>query len=782
MQRMLEKGATPQEIEEYATLEGVTPDQVNPRSVGQQIGDYFSEVDDELSGFQKSMREKVVGRQDPEYADLPTYPADQPAWHGAADVLGGVLTDNDKDYAAIIKQELGDRFVGSKRDKNGYEIITYRGDDGEEYVAYINKPGLDLSDVNRELMNALPAAVTGLGIATLGRKLGLGAFGRITTMFGGEATTSGAQDVAAATQGAEFDPVKTLMKMGMAGAGGALFEGLSGPMTRGWRKIFRGKEPVVDSTGSLTPAARQMAVEAGLDPEDMNARLAAALQREMTTAADPTEVGTKIRTGEFGIPSTEGQRTKRPNLLSDEERLRQGNLGPEAQRIMEQFDTSQKSAIDRAVDDSIGMSLAPNQGGRERQTLGTRIQEGVRSAKGVWDAENNRLWGQVKGPLFPDPRYRQQTILDSVKRNLVDKDVFVDNITTPGAVKMMDQLQEFAEGKAISAPHRLLEQAGQNKELGVDEMRRRLWTTYDALEPGTADKRAAGRIYDAYLEWIDDVSDRGAINATPEEIAALKVARGFHRDIKSLFEPRTGGKPNAAAKKLQAVMEDGRTSSAEDVLNALLGAGGPAGGAPKGTVQALRHMRGILSAAGDVGKDTWNDVRLAYWVKLVQDRKAQTLSPRKLRDNIETAFANQKSVLDVLYTPEEQKTMRRLARALDDVVYKPPNPSGSGYEVERALQRQRKPGFLEDQIQWRKRRASLSGNTLNRMFFKFLGDRMPNVAGARDFGGGRLAKRAVDQNVAQIKGSPLIAPAGAIGARELGELEFADDQYPEGVE
>lgn len=781
MQRMLDQGATPQEIEEYARLEGVTPADVNPRSALQQVGDWFSEMDQELTNFQRGARQTVVGRQDPRFKDVPIFPA-KPTGGTGTPVIKGVndaalLTDNDEDYAAIIKGDLekAGRLVGSQRDENGYEIITYRGDDGKEYVAYINKPGLDMADINRELVGAIPAAIAGFGLSALGTKLGLGALGRMTSVGAGEATTAGAQDVAASGRGAKFRPVDTTLKMLLAGGGGALFEGLSRPLTRAARSIFKNKAYVDPATGALTPAGEKAAVAAGLDPADMNARLSSALQATQS-AANPQEAGIAIRTGEFGIPTTKGQRTKRPDLLTEDEQLRRGNFGTEAQNIMRGFDESQRTAIDKAVNESVGMSLAPRQGGREPQTLGTRIQEGAREAKGLWDKEEDRLWG-LTGPLYPDLAYRQSTLYPILNRRLAARGMYPDAVATPQSHQMMKMLEDYANNRVTKPPYEALTQ---DSELSLDEMRRRLFGMMDSAEAGKPDKRVASEIYGAFGEWMDELARQGAMNGTPQEIAALRTAIGFSRDVKGLFSPKAGGKPTPAKARLETVMADPRNSSTTDVLNALVPQSAKAG-TPKGTEQALRHMRGVLHVAGDLGEDTWNDVRLAYWTRLTQDKKGGTLSPRMLRDNIQAALNNQRGVVDILYSEEEQKMMRRLARALDDATYTPPNPSGTSYTLDAIKDKKRKrgTGTVEDMIRLQQRSATFQGDMMKRLIWRFLGKHAPNIGGASDFGAKKLATMNVDQTLTQRPGSRMIAPAGAIGAMELGELEFTDDRYPE---
>lgn len=780
LRSMIEQGATEAETEAYLAQEGTSAEGVRAGGGSTLPGGTRGPLLDAASGV-AGVAEDVVGRiqgkQDPRYKDVPAYPADEPGWHGAAD-LGALFTDNDKDYAAIIKEGLGDKYIGSETDANGYEIITYRGDDGKEYPAYINKPGLDLSDVNRELMAMTPAVGAGTAVNYLMRKLGLPLIPRMVGMGATEAATSGARDVTAANLGADFDPMASSFKMLIAAGGGSLFEGLSGPVTNLWRRLFSDPKMVDAATGALTASGRQAAVAAGLDPETMDTRLAELFQQQLSQSASPREAAAAARTQEFNVPTTRGQRTKSPNDLGMEQEARHGSWGDAAHKIVAEFDASQKSAIDRAVDDVIGLQVAPRQGGRETHTLGTRIQEGSRDARDVWKKEEDRLWNDARTPLQPDPRYVNGTLSPILRDTL--KDMAVTQTNTPTAYQMMDLLQDFTEGKAITAPHRLLAEAGQEGQKNIDQIRRDLFGLMNSAPFGSPDRKAAGKVYDSYLQWIDYLAERGAlVGGTAEDIAALKLARGFTRDVKELFGPRTNGKSNEAAAKITKIMEDTRTSSGEDVVRALFGAGGPTAGAGKGTVQALRHLRAILRAGGEAGQDAWDDVRLAYWMRLVRDRKGSRYSPKMLRNNIEAAFTNQKSVIDAMYTEEEQRLMRRFAAAMEDVDAVDMNPSKTSREMLR--QRNRGQGIIKGAAKVQEGRARLGKDVGQFLFWKLLNRYQPFVGG-QAIGSGKIGRKLTDQTTRPKPSSPVFAPVATWGALEATEGEDPMDMVLEGLQ
>jgi hypothetical protein len=128
-----------------------------------------------------------------------------------------------------------------------------------------------------------------------------------------------------------------------------------------------------------------------------------------------------------------------------------------------------------------------------------------------------------------------------------------------------------------------------------------------------------------------------------------------------------------------------KADSGEGVIQALLGSQGSRS-ANEGTVTALRQAKAALERfGGDGGKQAWDDIRLAYWTRLVTGKNGEVLGPQALTNNLKAAITNQKSVLQTLYAPQEISQIRRLMRAVEVAAYKPPNASGSGYTAAEAI-------------------------------------------------------------------------------------------------
>ena len=91
-------------------------------------------------------------------------------------------------------------------------------------------------------------------------------------------------------------------------------------------------------------------------------------------------------------------------------------------------------------------------------------------------------------------------------------------------------------------------------------------------------------------------------------------------------------------------------------------------------------MKQILDRAPnkEAASNTWNDLRAAYWMRLVQDKKGDMFTPGVMLNNIKNALASQRSVVGVLYSKEELAQIRNFQKGLETITYKDPNPSGSG--------------------------------------------------------------------------------------------------------
>ncbi|MDO8534747.1 MAG: hypothetical protein Q7S17_08415, partial [Xanthobacteraceae bacterium] len=696
MARLVSQGAPNEDINAYLQGEGVTPQQLLDAKQGvlSKVGGVISGA---ASAVGKFASESYYGKVDPKFADVPAFSSTD--YNHVSINQAKLLMPDDAAYGDIIKKSLGSRLVGTEKDVHGAEIITYRDDAGAEKKAYINKPGLDMADVERGVVGAIPYMI-GSGLAA-GAFKGLPLLGRLILQAPVAAGVSIGTDVAAGQMGSKQGV--DLTKAGFAAGGAAVGEAISPAVTSLWRKMVS-KPGMLDETGALSAAGRAEAERMGIAPEmaaTMEGRPAEKFAEAATKARDPGEVAAQFRTGEFDIPTTKGQRTKDPQILQMEVEMRRGLWGDQAKQIMRDFDEGQTSAIGEAVTKRIGGDIAPGAAGREKATIGRGIQQGIQTAKAYMDEAENQLWGAA-GPMFP----REEgfdLLAKRVSTSLQESNIWPK--PNLGAYKssneMLQFLEDYSKGKVTEQVIPLVG-AGRSS-IFLDDARRYLLNIYRGAEPKSADAMAAKAIYNGFNGWIDDLADKALLVGQPDTAAALKTARGFTKDMKELFAPRDpSGKLTPAGRRLDAVFN--KADSPESVVDALIPQ--PSTKLRPGDVEALAHMKDLLVKNG--APEAWDDVRLAYWVKMAQNDKGQILSPKLLQNRIDAAFANQKSAINVLFTEDEQGLMTRLARALDDATWVDPNPSGTSYALQSMKERFQGGSTLKTLLQTQSQREMFS--------------------------------------------------------------------------
>jgi hypothetical protein len=626
-------------------------------------------------------QQDIVGKRDPRYADMPDL-RDALLEEGSTDVtrpmaLSSVLNASDAQLGDIAKNALGDRFISTEKDANDYDVVRYKGKDGQPKVAYINRPGLDVNDIGRAATGALPFLAVGGGVGTLAKAA--------TPLIRGAAQAAGAgatsmvADVAQVPLGSEqgVDLPKAGMIAATAGAAEPLVSGLSAIA----REIVTIPGLFNKTTGQLTPKGAAAAQSAGLDAAALNAEASKVFAKTYAMAPDAATAATRATVEPFGIPTTKGQVSKDPFLLTQEEGMRRRLYGENAQDVMRAFDVEQSQAVREAAlgskPQSVTAAISPGRRPASApqdsnpMVLGQSVREGANTAREAARAAEGEAWDKV-GPLTAT-----KDALDVLPASLearLGADVIVDSETTPAAAKMAQEMDRFVSGEAPQPVAKVLKN---NPVQSVDLMRRRLLSISRGAQT-PSDKRAAVALYDGFNDWIDEAASKNLLAGDASAAAQLKVARGFTKDVRDLFEPSAAGRSTPAGRRLAAVMET--ADSPEGVINQLLGSSGSRG-VDQGTTQALTHLKQALDrfAPKDVAKSAWDDVRLAYWVRQVQGRNGEMLGPTAIMNNVKAALSNQQSVVRALYTPEEERLIRQFAQAMEKISFKPPNASGSGY-------------------------------------------------------------------------------------------------------
>lgn len=630
-------------------------------------------------GILSSLSGMVRGEQDPNYEGVRSvyeqFSRELEAPMGSAATLGA----GDDALGDIVAKTLGDRVIRRERDAHGQEVFVTRGPDGGEQRGYLNVPGLDSQDVVRGVRGTLPYLAAGGAAGTALRAAGG------LTRVGGQVVAAGGTSVAGDLgaggmgSGQGVDWPKAAINAGTAGAG----EFAAPAIGAVWRRFVTEPRLFNRSTGQLTPAGEAAAKSAGYDPAQMTADI----QREFakTYAKSGNDAQTSVAAladHEFKIPSTIGQRTKDSQQLLDEKAMRFGLHGQAAKEIITSFDKRQldavKTAAIEASDDIRGIAarIAPDRAGSELSIsmLGPHIRGGMQKVQDAARAAERQAWDQVPA-MLPKPE-----AFDLLRNSLMTRlgTLPVDETITPTATAMARSIDEFVAGKSSSQPvAKILDRP---QVMTVDQMRRRLLAVSESASTNT-DRKATQALYAGFNDWIDTAAQQSLLTGDVEAAAALRAARDTSRMMREVFAPTDlKGRRTPGARIIDDVLQ--RSDSAEGIVTGLFG-GGPAANVPDGTVEALRLMRRALGryAKAEAGTQTWNDIRAAYWVRLVRDKTGEMFTPGYMLRNIKLAQNNQASVMRELYGPGELAAIGRFRKALEQISYKDPNPSGSGVAI-----------------------------------------------------------------------------------------------------
>lgn len=667
-----------------------------------QTGDYFSRAlregqpEKPASGAQKPASvdpnaeadastwlgrraQDIAGKQDRRYSNLPTI-AEALKTEGkmnfgtAAKESWAWLTGaSDKDMAGVYQGILGDRFVRTETDANGYPIVVYKGQDGQEARAYVNKPGLDMQDVVRGVTGIAPNVGAGrlVGAATRGSVLPA----RMVGQGIGQGAASVAQDAAGVVSGvSDFDLEKSATKGLISAAGGAAGEAIAAPIAYAWRKLVTEPRYFNKATGELTEEGIKAAEAAGIDAKSITPQVARQFAREMARTGDPVAATSQTGANEFGIRRTAGELTKDQSQLLREQQIFAGNYGERGAQAMKAFREGQKSDIREAVQ-GMAEDMAPGRAGQflGKADLGANIRANTQSAYDAAKEFENKAWKNV--PEFKATQDMLAHIDTAIPQGLKQRGVSViEEGLTPAAKKMSDMLEAFQKGEMPKSASKFV---GNSVAADVDIMRRRLLAGMEEAATPT-DQRAAKALYDSFNDWIGDAA---RMSGDPMIATQLVTARTLSREIHEAFDGVSG---TAGEKILGNVLK--KADSAEGVIDALF-SGQTKSSVKSGSIDALERLKTAYTKylEPDAAKAAIDDLKLAYFQRAVM-KNGEIMEPKALSNSLKNMLASQRTVLTTLgISREEMGRIGRLAGLLDDVARRNPNTSWSGVTMSQFL-------------------------------------------------------------------------------------------------
>lgn len=233
---------------------------------------------------------------------------------------------------------------------------------------------------------------------------------------------------------------------------------------------------------------------------------------------------------------------------------------------------------------------------------------------------------------------------------------------TPAAVRAVDVVGEMTDAVAKGEGARF------------ETFRRRLGGLIGSAKNKT-DRNAATRVKRAFDDWLDDSVEQGLFEGNPETLSMLKEARSLRSQYGRQFEALDN--TDTAGKIMQNIVE--KADSPEQVVNYIFGQSALGRkGASTSAVQRIKQAVGEDS-------ETWDAIREMAWLRLSRNRQGDFVGGKLFKRNFNDLKNRNKSLMDSLFKPDEQRLMSRFAQAVD--VTSPPrqNPSGTAASLENAI-------------------------------------------------------------------------------------------------
>jgi hypothetical protein len=462
-----------------------------------------------------------------------------------------------------------------------------------------------------------------------------------------------------------------------AGAGAAL-----GLTAAALARRFLGMNPgQYVQNGKLTPAGEKAAVSAGINPAEVESEFAKAFgdAYAKTRNASQAAIDAGTRTGAGAVRITKGQREQDYQQMVLEDQMRAGLKGQQAKAVMDDFDRLQRQDVEWAVRGNpstlagVGPELNRTWSGRTTQELGDSIRGGTQAARSSARDIERAAWDDVKP--FQASEEALGMLPGEIRAGLTKLGIPV-NQNTPAASRMVEFLRDYRAGKApAGADDFLPDMTGHN----VDQVRRLLRDMKEEAKTKT-DRDAADDIYRSYNSWIEKAA--GAGHFPPNVAGSMRAARQISAEVKGVFEPREGGVLTPAAQRIGEIIQN--ADSPEGVISALFGRVGARAEMPQGTVEVLSNLKtALLRYAPETGKQTWDDIRLAYWQRITSDGAGNLATAQVLAKNIATAKEKHGGAWQVLFTEQERRMIEQVQKAVNAAAYRPSNfrtnSSGSAY-------------------------------------------------------------------------------------------------------
>ncbi len=593
-----------------------------------------------------------------------------------ASIVGGLAFALDPaQQDDIIRNNIPGAQINTDRFGNRFVIVPREG------AFYINRPGMspqDFIQLGAIGTTAVPAGRAGAAVgAGLGRRIGAPVLGRVLGAGAAEGALSAAIDQGLRVAGSE-QPVNVERAATAALAGGA-GEALFTMLTRRLSQIETPRKPVFTENGrlQLSPEARQVVEEAGLDPDTLTQEFIGRLDTELGRAARPAEA---VRAAEASslpveVPLTRGNVTRANSDQLFEDAASKGAFGRSVESIVTGARQEQQAAL-RANVEAIQEQVA----GGARQVI-ERGQGGVIAQQALEELRRNALTvvddayglarsnGQagLRGQAIPRLAFN----LERAAFTRVD-----DAAEIPSAMRQLERLRTL--GADVGEDGAVLADALFRWRKTVTNL------SNDLQRTSPADANALADMRQAFDTQIVDIVERGLLEGNDDAVDLWLNAIRTRREFGNVWEAVDKDAPNYLVDLLTQTIRDGETAvlkvAPERAANVIFGASRAGLSTNPALARQLQRLRGVLIEGGR--RDAWDALREEAMVRLFNQAEGvfdissatRSFSGARLATAIDNAMTQNAPVMRTLFSQDELNLLEQLKRV---AVSLEPRPGGA---------------------------------------------------------------------------------------------------------
>jgi hypothetical protein len=529
--------------------------------------------------------------------------------------------------------------VQFREDSFGNSVAMWPRKDAEGRVTgymqfYPNPAGLDVTDLGRaagavSLVTPVTKMVQMVGGPTRGL-LGGAAIG------GTEAAL--VEGASSYLSGAPYQVEDIPFGMAGGAAGEALARAVQG-LTGLARSV--GPEAVIDQSGNLLPRYAMIVREAGLDPDQVSAAVAADIASMLRggATAETAAATAMSRNLPVPVPMTRGAATGDVRQQLFEDMASKGVYGDTAQNFMR----GQRGATQEALGENLNSlleKLRPEGAPIQRGAGGAAAQESLLAQRTAERARANELFSQARATpavIAPDAAL---DVADAMRGAFRER---FSPRTAPTVAALLGDFDRVASSGDIRA---MMEWRAQTSGLRTGAP--------------TVDSTAAGAVIERFDEKMAEAIDRALLSGDPEAVANWGQAIANYADFASTWKSK-GGILNMLTEEV--TRDGGRVLriAPEQAADVVFGA------TASGLAAKTGLPRDLITLQRKLDPDQWNQLRQEAFIRLMETATggfrggSSEISGVGFKKAWDGLRGRNMGVVNGLFSKEEQKLIQQFA-------------------------------------------------------------------------------------------------------------------------